>query len=152
MKKNWKFKNWWRKLPIENGRKSWKTSKIGKILKTGKLKWGRLGHYRNRQEAGKKCSEQLRSSSIDGSCQMVRTGTEKRKNGQHVLLDFGAEISTRYCWRLIFWRFSFRGGSEKLNFALQNKFSSKSGKPDKNKPTTLNLLMLGNCWFWEFWK
>ena len=32
----------------------------------------------------RKCSEQLRSSSIDGSCQMVRTGTMKLKKGQHV--------------------------------------------------------------------
>ena len=34
--------------------------------------------------SGKKCSEQLRSSSIDGSCQMVRTGTIKLKKGQYV--------------------------------------------------------------------
>ena len=32
----------------------------------------------------KKCSEQLRASSIDGPCQMVRTGTIKLKKGQYV--------------------------------------------------------------------
>ena len=32
----------------------------------------------------KKCSEQLRSSSIVGSCQMVCTGTIRLKKGQYV--------------------------------------------------------------------
>ena len=32
----------------------------------------------------KKCSGQMRSSSIDGSCQIVRTGTIKLKKGQYV--------------------------------------------------------------------
>ena len=42
-----------------------------------------------------------------------------------MFFDSGAVLSTSYCWRLIFWCFSFRGGSEKLNFALKNIFSSK---------------------------
>ena len=42
----------------------------------GTLKWS--------QWARKKSSEELRSSSIDGSCQMVRTGTIKLKKSQYV--------------------------------------------------------------------
>ena len=44
--------------------------KLSKQMRSfGTLKWS--------QWSQKKCSEQLRSSSIDGSCQMVRTGTRK---------------------------------------------------------------------------
>ena len=41
-----------------------------------KQKWS-FGTLKWSQWSQKKCSEQLRSSSIDGSCQMVRTGTSK---------------------------------------------------------------------------
>ena len=51
-------------------------------------------------------------------------GYKKNLKMVSMFLDFWAEISTRYCWRLIFLCFSFRGGSEKLNFALKNQFWS----------------------------
>ena len=63
-----------------------------KIIKNEKLKNGKnvkiemrsFGMLKWSQWSQKKCSEQLRSSSIDGSCQMVRTGAIKLKKGQYV--------------------------------------------------------------------
>ena len=52
-------------------------------------------------------------------------GYKKNLKMVSMFLDFETLLSTCYCWRLIFWCFSFRGGSEKLNFALKNWFSSK---------------------------
>ena len=61
----------------------------------GTLKWS--------QWSQKKTYEQLRSRSIDGSCQMVRTGSQKMKK-VNMFLNFWVEteISTRYCWHTIF--------------------------------------------------
>ena len=49
---------------------------IEKMTKMEKQKRS-FGRLYGPQWSQKKCSEQLRSSSIDGSCQMVRTGTRK---------------------------------------------------------------------------
>ena len=58
--------------------KNWKNGENAKIEKRP------FGKLSETPGSRKKCSEQLRSSSIDGSCQMVRTGTIKLKKGQYV--------------------------------------------------------------------
>ena len=73
-------KNWSKKIKIE--RKSWKMPKIEKNSKNVKIEMRSFGMLKWSQWSQKLCSEQLRSSSIDGSCQMVRTGTIKFKKGQ----------------------------------------------------------------------
>ena len=61
--------------------KNVKSRKNGENAKIEKRPFGRLSEP---PESRKKCSEQLRSSSIDGSCQMVRTGAIKLKKGNNV--------------------------------------------------------------------
>ena len=50
----------------------------------GKIEMRPFGTLYEPPGSQKKCSEQLGLSSIDGSCQMVRTGTIKLKKGQYV--------------------------------------------------------------------
>ena len=50
----------------------------------GKIEMRPFGTLSEPPGSRKKCSEQLRLSSIDRSCQMVRTGTIKLKKGQYV--------------------------------------------------------------------
>ena len=98
--------------------------KNGKMAKMRKFKWGRLGRYKNRNGARKKVL-----NSWDDTYRLVISndafGDRKNITMVSMFLDFGAGLSTYYCWRLIFWCFSVRGGSEKLNFALKNKFTLK---------------------------
>ena len=58
--------------------KNWKNGENGKI------EMRPFGTLYEPPGSQKKCSEQLGLSSIDGSCQMVRTGTIKLKKGQYV--------------------------------------------------------------------
>ena len=58
--------------------KNWKNGENGKI------EMRPFGTLYEPPGSRKKCSEQLRSSSIDGACQMVRMGTIKLKKGQYV--------------------------------------------------------------------
>ena len=117
---------------MQNHQKWWKTWNWAKVIKNEKFKNSKNVKIEMRlfrklsepQRSKKKCSEQLRSSSIDGSCQMVRTVAIKLKKGQYVF-GFQDQLTTCYCWRLIWSCFSVRVGSEKLNFALKNWFSSK---------------------------
>ena len=52
-------------------------------------------------------------------------GCKKNAKMVSMFLDFGAEISTRYCWQAILWCFRVRGGSESCNFGPQNSFLVK---------------------------
>ena len=52
-------------------------------------------------------------------------GYKKNLKMVSMFLDFGAEISTRYCWQVILWCFHVRGGSESCNFGPQNSFLVK---------------------------
>ena len=58
--------------------KNWKNGENGKI------EMRPFGTLYEPPGSQKKCSEQLGLSSIDGSCQMVRTGAIKLKKGQYV--------------------------------------------------------------------
>ena len=49
-------------------------------------------------------------------------GYKKNLKMVSMFLDFGAEISTRYCWQVILWCFHVRGGSESCNFGPKNEF------------------------------
>ena len=68
---------------------------VAKVTKTEKQK-RTFGTLKWSQWSQKKCSEQLRSSSIDGSCQMVRTGTRKTKKWSTCFWILGLKY-----WRVI---------------------------------------------------
>ena len=68
--------------------KNWKNSENGKI------EMGPFGTLYEPPGSRKKCSKQLRSRSIDRSCQMVCTGTIKLKNGS-VCLSISGPVSQR---------------------------------------------------------
>ena len=61
-----------------------KNAKNWKNGENGKIEMMPFGTLSEPPGSRKKCSEQLRLSSIDRSCQMVRTGTIKLKKGQYV--------------------------------------------------------------------
>ena len=101
-----------------------KNVKIGKMAKMGKLKWGRLGRYRNRQEAGKNVLNSWDRDLSVGDLKWCVRGQEKYQNGQYVF-GFRDRFVNVILLTVDFLRFSVRGGSEKLNFAVKNKFSLK---------------------------
>ena len=114
--------NWSKKIEIE--RKSWKMSKIGKMVKMGKLKWCRLGRYRNRREAGKNVLNSWDRDLSVGDLKWCVRGQEKYQNGQYVF-GFRDRFVNVIFLTVDFLHFSVRGGSEKSNFAVKNKFSLK---------------------------
>ena len=98
--------------------KNWKNSEKVKIEM---MPFGTLYEPPGSQ---KKCSEQLGLSSIDGSCQMVRTGAIKLKKGQYVF-GFRDRFVNVLLLTLDFLSFSFREGSESCNIVIQNWFLFK---------------------------
>ena len=73
-----------------------KNAKNWKNGENGKIEMMPFGTLSEPPGSRKKCSEQLRLSSIDRSCQMVRTGAIKLKKVS-MFLDFGTGLSTCYC-------------------------------------------------------
>ena len=118
--------NWLKKMKLsENHQKleKWWNQKMGK------LKWGRLGRYKNRNESRKKVLDSWDRALLMGHVEWSVRVQEKCKKGENVF-DLRAEISTHCCWQTIFWCFCIRGGSESCNFVIQNwflfKFRSKT--------------------------
>ena len=101
-----------------------KNVKIGKMAKMGKLKWGRLGRYRNRQEAGKNILNSWDRDLSVGDLKWCVRGQEKYQNGQYVF-GFRDRFVNVILLTVDFLRFSVREGFEKLNFAVKIKFSLK---------------------------
>ena len=52
-------------------------------------------------------------------------GYKKNQKMVSMFLDFGGEMSTRYCWQVILLCFRFRRDSESCNFGSQNLFLFK---------------------------
>ncbi len=101
--------------------KSWKT-KMSKLEKW--WKWENWNEAVWDAIAGKNVLNSWdRAPSIDHVKWSVRAQYNWKK--VTMFFDFGTVLSTCYCWRLIFWCFSFRRGFEKLKFVLANQFSSK---------------------------
>ena len=61
-----------------------KNVKGRKNSENGKIEMRPFGTLSEPQRSRKKCSEELRSSSIDRSCRMVRKGTITLKKGEYV--------------------------------------------------------------------
>ena len=114
--KNWKMV---KKIKNERNRKNGDNAKIVKI---GQNKWGRLGRYRNRSELGKNV---LNSWDRDLSIGDLKWSARAQKNTNkgHCFFVFWITMLTPCCWQPEIWCFDVPEGSQKLNFALQNKFS-----------------------------
>ena len=114
--KNWKMV---KKIKNERNRKNGENVKIVKI---GQNKWGRLGRYRNRSELRKNV---LNSWDRDLSMGDLKWSARAQKNANkgHCFFVFWITMLTPCCWQPEIWCFDVPEGSQKLNFALQNKFS-----------------------------
>ena len=114
--KNWKMV---KKIKNERNRKNGENAKIVKI---GQNKWGRLGRYRNRSELRKNV---LNSWDRDLSIGDLKWSARAQKNANrgHCFFVFWITMLTPCCWQPEIWCFDVPEGSQKLNFALQNKFS-----------------------------
>ena len=71
-------------------------SKFRKNSENGEIEMAPFGTLSEPPGSRKKCSEQLRSRSIDRSCQMVLTGTKRSKKG-----SVCHSISGPFCQRVI---------------------------------------------------
>ena len=114
--KNWKMV---KKIKNERNRKNGENAKIVKI---GQNKWGRLGRYRNRSELRKNV---LNSWDRDLSIGDLKWAARAQKNANrgHCFFVFWITMLIPCCWQPEFWCLDVSQGSQKLNFALQNKFS-----------------------------
>ena len=111
-----------KKLKFLIERKSWKIKNVKnwKLAKMGKLKWGRSGRYKNRNGPRKKVP-----NSWDRALSMghVKWSVRVQEIWQMVsmFLNFGTDLSTHCCRRLILWRF-FCGVLESAG-VLKNQIS-----------------------------
>ena len=113
-------KNWKMVKKIKNERNS-KNGENAKIVKIGQNKWGRLGRYRDRNELRKNV---LNSWDRDLSIGDLKWSARAQKNANkgHCFFVFWITMLTPCCWHPEIWCFDVPEGSQKLNFALQNKF------------------------------